>query len=86
MLSGADELDQEGIDGSDIGTVDEWHSFCDTCFPSVVRVEDLGCVGITVRGCRGRCPFWSGDARCGRGLPGGENLVHTTVPAGPSLL
>ena len=50
MLSGADafadELDEEGVDGSDIGTVNEWLSFCDNGFPSFVRVEDLGCIGI----------------------------------------
>ena len=43
MVSGADafaeELDQ------DTGTADEWLTFCDGGFPSVVRVEDLGCIG-----------------------------------------
>ena len=53
MLSGADasaeELDQEGVEGSDTRTADEWLSLCDSGFPSVVRVEDLGCIGIVVR-------------------------------------
>ena len=57
MFSGADafadELDQEGVDGSDVGTVDEWLSFCDTCFPSVVRVEGFGFIGISVRAAPG---------------------------------
>ena len=49
----ADELDQEGAEGSDSGTADEWLSFCDSGFPSVVRVEDLGCIGIVVRTTQG---------------------------------
>ena len=48
-----EELDQEGAEGTDSGTADEWLSFCDSGFPSVVRVEDLGCIGIVVRSTQG---------------------------------
>ena len=79
MLPGADifadELDQEGAEGSDTGTADEWLSFCDSGF-------SLGC---TSRGFgmhwgrptdyagwrRGGCAFWSGDAWNARRCRGG---------------
>ena len=57
MLSGADafaeELDQEGVEGSDTETADEWLSFYDSGFSSVVRAEDLGCIGFVVRTTQG---------------------------------
>ena len=40
----AEELDQEGIEGSETGTADEWLSFCEGGFSSVARIEDLGCI------------------------------------------
>ena len=45
----ADELDQEGAARSDSGTADEWLSFCNRGFPSVMRVENLACTGIVVQ-------------------------------------
>ena len=89
ILSGAEffanELVQETADGSDVATIDEWLSFCDSGFPSIGRVEDIG-VHRDSRADhavwrRSRCPFCSSASEPGTyngsiGVFGTVNLVE----------
>ena len=84
MISGADAipdgLDQEGFEGSDTGTADEWLSFCDSSFTSVVRVEDLGCIGIVVRFTQGGLEV---AVPSGAATPGMPDAVAVEVSSEP---
>ena len=84
MISGADAfpdgLDQERFEGSDTGTADEWLSFCDSGFPSVVRVEDLGCIGIVVRFTQGGLEV---AVPSGAATPGMPDAVAVEVSSEP---
>ena len=86
MLSGAEsvakELDQEGVEGSDTGTADEWLSFCDGGFPSVVRVEDLGFIGIVVRFTQGGVEAAVPSGAATAGMPDAVAVQLSSEPSG----